>query len=134
MHGGPQAENSRRVAGGRVGSGQGAAQGAHGPHHRIPDAASQLRQGRQMLAHQRRDRDIGMAHHGADREPGLIAGHAFETGDRPKIYEPLRSRHPELHRLHQALPAGQVAAVALVGRQGLALGQGEVVFEWVHGV
>ena len=76
-----------------------------------------------------------MAHHGADDDRVALDLERLQVGDRTEVDEIGRRGEAQLHRLHQALPAGEVAAFALLlGERQRVLGAvGAVVLECVHG-
>ena len=57
-----------------------------------------------------------MRRHRADDDAVAVDLDALQVGDAAQIDQPLGRRQPQLHRLHQALPAGEVARVALKAR------------------
>ena len=60
----------------------------------------------------------GVAHAGADAEPAVLDLEAVELADAVDVDQMLRPRQPERHGRHEALPAGQHAAVVVgVSRQ-----------------
>ena len=75
-----------------------------------------------------------MAHRGADEQPAVLHREPVEAGDAVDVDQMARPRQAERHGGHQALPAGQHAAV--IGcelgeqRDGFLDGFRRVILEW----
>ena len=74
-------------------------------HHRCEQAAERAVLDRLL--------ERGMADAGADAEPAVLDPDAVELADAVDVDQMLRPRQPERHGRHQALPAGQHAAVVV---------------------
>ena len=100
--------------GGRIGMRQAAAEGAAGADRVMGDVAHDRRE--QPAERTIHDRAVErrVAHAGADRELAVRRPRAVELRDAVDVDEMRRPRQPERHDRHEALPAGQHAAV--VGR------------------
>ena len=78
--------------------------------------------------------ECGVAHRGADEQPAVLHRKPVEAGDAVDIDQMARPRQAERHGGHQALPAGQHAAV--IGcelreqRDGFLDGFRRVILEW----
>ena len=97
----------------RVGVGDTAAEGAAGADRAVRDVAHHRRQQAAERAVLDRLLERGMADAGADAEPAVLDPDAVELADAVDVDQMLRPRQPERHGRHQALPAGQHAAVVL---------------------
>lgn len=106
-------ERRRRAAplGGRIGVGEAAAERSARADRMVGDVAHHLAQERPGDAWNGRPLERGMAHAGADAHDAVPDRDPRQLGDAVDVDEMGRPREAKRHRGHEALPAGENAAV-----------------------
>ena len=112
-HLGVERGRHRAPFGGRIGVRDAAAERAAGADRMMRDVAHHRGEQAAERAVLHRLLERRMAHAGADAELAVLDLEAVELGDAVDVDQMLRPRQPERHGRHQALPAGQHAAVVV---------------------
>src|SRR3989449_843200 len=112
--GGAQGEHGRRVVGRGVFVGERAADRPQVPDLPVADDAGERGERGDRLPHGARGGHLGVPHHRADRHGIALRLQRLQVADRVEIDQVGRRRQAQLHRLHQALAAGEVSAFLLL--------------------
>ncbi len=125
-------QHAGRIAGGRVGIRDRAADRSHVAHHWIADAAGQLGDRRADTLDFEVVGDGAVRRHRADHEPIAFEADRPQLVERAEVDERLALGQPQPHRLNQALAARQVARIAAGGAGGRGDGRRAFVVEGIH--
>ena len=104
-------------------------------HLPVADHAGEIGERRDRFLHRARGGDLGVAHHRADHHSVAFRLERFQVADRIQVDQVRGRRQSQLHRLHQALAAGEELALALLAGEGDRVfhAGGSVILECVHG-